>query len=208
MHRFRQLLLPDFHICIIKFCRDCYKLRTVSCQRDTSQVISKVLERLVYDSISTYSKVYISDRQFGFLRNRSTVPQLLILLNSIINTKNQTDTIYIDIRKAFDTVPHNELLIKLRTMGISGNLWQWFKSYLLNRQHCVKIQNKYSDLLPVVSGIPQGSILGPLYCSLCMLMISPSTLLQLRYFLQITLSVLELLMIQLILLHYNKILIL
>ena len=87
---------------------------------------------------------------------------MLILLNSIINTKNQTDTIYLDIRKAFDTVPHNELLIKLRTMGISGNLWQWFKSYLLNRQHCVKIQNKYSDLLPVLSGIPQGSILGPL----------------------------------------------
>ena len=56
----------------------------------------------------------------------------------------------------------NELLIKLRAMCISGNLWQWFKSYLLNRQHCVKIQNKYSDLLPVLSGIPQGSILGPL----------------------------------------------
>ena len=66
------------------------------------------------------------------------------------------------IRKTFNTVPHNELLIKLRTMGISGNLWQWFKSYLLNHQHCVKIQNKYSDLLPVLSGIPQGSILGPL----------------------------------------------
>ena len=47
-------------------------------------------------------------------------------------------------------------------MGISGNLWLWFKSYLLNRQQCVKVHNKYSDLLPVLSGIPQGSILGPL----------------------------------------------
>ena len=122
---------------------------------------SKVLERLVYDKVFPHIQKYISARQFGFLRNRSTVQQLLILLNSIINTKNQTDTIYLDIRKAFDTVPHNELLIKLKTMGISGNLWQWFKSYLLNLQHCVKIHNKYSDLLPVLSGIPQGSILGP-----------------------------------------------
>ena len=47
-------------------------------------------------------------------------------------------------------------------MGISGNLWLWFKSYLFNRQQCVKINNKYSHLLPVLSGIPQGSILGPL----------------------------------------------
>ena len=92
-------------------------------------------------------------------------------------------------------------------MGISGNLWQWFKSYLLNRQHCVKIQNKYSDLLPVLSGIPQGSILGPLLFLVYVNDI-PSTLLQLRYFLQMTRSVLELLMIQLILLHCNKILIL
>lgn len=117
-----------------------------------------VLERLIYDKIFPHIHKFISAR---FLRNRSTVQQLLILLNNIINTKNQTDTIYLDIRKAFDTVPHNELLIKLKTMGISGNLWLWFQSYLSNRQQCVKIHN-YSDLLPVLSGIPQGSILGPL----------------------------------------------
>ena len=48
------------------------------------------------------------------------------------------------------------------SMGISGNLWLWFKSYLLNRQQCVKINKVHSHLLPVISGIPQGSILGPL----------------------------------------------
>ena len=48
------------------------------------------------------------------------------------------------------------------SMGISGGLWLWFKSYLYNRQQCVKINNKYSHLLPVLSGIPQGSIVGPL----------------------------------------------
>ena len=130
-----------------------------------------------------------------------------ILFNSIINTKNQTDTIYLDIRKAFDTVPHNELLIKLRAMGISGNLWQWFKSYLLNRQHCVKIQNKYSDLLPVLSGIPQGSILGPLLFLVYVNDIPQYTTSTTLLFADDT-KCLELLMIQLILLHCNKILIL
>ena len=65
--------------------------------------------------------------------------------------------IYFDFRKAFDSVPHNELLFKLKSLGISGILWLWFKSYLFNHHHCV---NSY--LLPVLSGIPQGSILGPL----------------------------------------------
>ena len=79
-----------------------------------------------------------------------------------MSTDYQTDVIYFDFKKALDSAPHNELLFKLKSMGISGNLWLWFESYLSNRQQCVKINNKYSHLLPVLSGIPQGSILGPL----------------------------------------------
>ena len=124
--------------------------------------ISKVMERLVYNKIISHISSHISPHQFGFLNNRSTLQQLLILFNHIVNEKDQTDVIYLDLRKAFDSVPHNELLLKLRSMGISGNLWLWFKSYLLNRQQCVKINNVHSHLLPVKSGIPQGSILGPL----------------------------------------------
>ena len=59
-------------------------------------------------------------------------------------------------------MPHNQLLLKLNRLGISGNLWLWFKFYLLHCQQCVKINNQFSDFLPVLSGIPQGSILGPL----------------------------------------------
>ena len=59
-------------------------------------------------------------------------------------------------------MPHNQLLLKLNRLGISGNLWPWFKFYLLHRQQCVKIYNQFSDFPPVLSGIPQGSILGPL----------------------------------------------
>ena len=64
--------------------------------------------------------------------------------------------------KAFDTVSHNKLLYKLWMLGITGPLWQWFKSYLENRQHYVEVEGKHSTLLPVLSGVPQGSILGPL----------------------------------------------
>ena len=72
------------------------------------------------------------------------------------------DAVYLDISKAFDSVPHMELLYKLRLFGITGNLWRWFQQYLLGRYHCVDINNHLSDYLPVLSGVSQGSILGPL----------------------------------------------
>ena len=73
-----------------------------------------------------------------------------------------TDVIYLDFRKAFDSVPHDKLLMKLWNMGISGDLWMWFRSYLNGRQQVVSINNHLSEPLPVHSGVPQGSILGPL----------------------------------------------
>ena len=69
--------------------------------------------------------------------------------------------IFLDLKKAFDTVPHEELLFKLWNIGITGPLWYWFKSYLANRLHFVSVDNNSSTLLPVLSGVPQGSILGP-----------------------------------------------
>ena len=77
-------------------------------------------------------------------------------------SKPQSDVIYLDFRKAFDSVSHNELLFKLRCLGIRGNLWCWFKAYLSDRMQCVAINGHTSGLLPVLSGVPQGSILGPL----------------------------------------------
>ena len=59
-------------------------------------------------------------------------------------------------------MPHNELLVKLWNIGITGTLWNWFNSYLSNRSQCVSVENRLSDCLPVISGVPQGSMLGSL----------------------------------------------
>lgn len=74
----------------------------------------------------------------------------------------QTDSVYTDFRKAFDRIDHKILLEKLAFNGIRGNLWRWFKSYISNRLQKVVIKGYESDFVPVSSGVPQGSILGPL----------------------------------------------
>ena len=66
------------------------------------------------------------------------------------------------LSKAFNTVAHNELLVKLHSLGITGNLWSWFRAYLTDRRQSVCVNNCLSTSLPVLSGVPQGSILGPL----------------------------------------------
>ena len=82
-------------------------------------VVSKVLERLVYKNIVDFVKEFIYVNQFAFLRGRSTLQQLLIFFNSLFNSASQTDVAYLDFRKAFDSVAHNELLYKLWNFGIS-----------------------------------------------------------------------------------------
>ena len=123
---------------------------------------SKVLERIIYNKIINHISKNINPCQFGFTKNCSTLQHMLIFLDQIINSPSQTDVIYFDISKAFDTVSHSILLNKLWSIGITGTLWSWFKEYLSNHYQRVIINNLLSNSLPVVSGVPQGSILGPL----------------------------------------------
>ncbi len=91
----------------------------------------------------------------------SSLTQLLLTFSTIhqaVDNKEEVDMVYLDFKKAFDSVPHNELLYKLWRVGVTGNLWCWFQSYLNDRSHYVMFDNAMS----VLSGVPQGSILGPL----------------------------------------------
>ena len=111
-------------------------------------VVSKILERIVYNHLIDFVNTSVSNHQFGFLRKRSTLQQLLILTNTIADSLNrnvQTDVVYLDFRKAFDSVAHNELLYKLWSFGITDSMWSWFRAYLSGRMQCVYINSALSD---------------------------------------------------------------
>ncbi len=101
-------------------------------------IVGKVLERLVYDKIIDFIKGKISKCQHGFLKNRSCLSQLLCsyaFIQEEIENSCAVDAVYLDFKKAFDSVGHNELLFKLWKLGITGPLWLWFKEYLSQRVH-------------------------------------------------------------------------
>jgi len=76
--------------------------------------------------------------------------------------KVTVDVIYIDFSRAFDSVVHSKLLVKLETFGICGKLLSWINAFLSDRTQCVVIENNYSSWVSVRSGVPQGSVLGPI----------------------------------------------
>ena len=102
--------------------------------------------------------------QYGFRRKRSCVSQLLEVMKDLVTmteNKDPVDIIYLDFRKAFDTVPHVRLLKRLEAYGIVGKLLNWTRDFLSNRKQRVWVGDCMSTEKDVTSGIRQGSILGP-----------------------------------------------
>ena len=127
--------------------------------------LSLVLERILYDYIFPRIRSKIHRSQHGFMRRRSTTTQLLQLCNQIYDSNDANislDCLYFDFSKAFDSVNHSILISKLPKFGFDKAFIDFFISYLSNRTQRVRVHGCLSNSKLVTSGVPQGSVLGPL----------------------------------------------
>ena len=128
----------------------------------------KVLEKLVHHQLSDHfeTESLLAEEQYGFRKNHSTIhaiAQVTNFINKKLDARLPTAAVFIDFRKAFDCVQHPMLIKKLRDMGLSETVINWVTSYLSNRKQRVYANNTYSDYQSITQGVPQGSVLGPLF---------------------------------------------
>jgi hypothetical protein len=137
--------------------------RPISLTCATSKVMERIVKIKMLDHLVNQN--ILTDNQHGFLRKRSTLTQLLVCLNDwteIIDNGDCVDVVYLDFAKAFDTVSHEKLIFKLIMYKFDRKVIEWIKAFLSNRCQQTKVESSYSPMGPVSSGIPQGSVLGPI----------------------------------------------
>ena len=130
-------------------------------------VLSKILERVAYDQINSYvnSKNILPQNQSGFRKGFSTAAVLSGVLDDIVGDLDSGRVsllLLLDFSKAFDTINHSLLCAKLRYYGFSDSALSFVRTYLSGRTQRVVVDDRFSSVAPVISGVPQGSILGPL----------------------------------------------
>ena len=134
-------------------------------------MLSKVCEKVVLNQVVSYLDINkrLSTEQSGNKKYHSTETSLIETTDTFlhaINKKEVTAVVLLDMSKAFDSLDHKILMLKLQDVGMSPGALNWFSSYLSNRQQVVRINSALSGKLTVHSGVPQGSILGPILFSI------------------------------------------
>ena len=142
---------------------DCNNYRPIS----IIPTLGKILERIIHKQCSNYLEMnnVLSAAQSGFRKGRSTGTCLVEFLDNIyreIDRGRACGVLFLDLAKAFDTVSHEILLLKLKNVGFKENCCSWFRSYLRERSQVTMVDDVLSSELYIECGVPQGSILGPL----------------------------------------------
>lgn len=137
--------------------------RPVSLTSQVCRVMEKIIRSKIIEHLKKNNLIHSS--QHGFRNGRSCLTNLLEVLEDwtkIIDEGSCIDILYLDLKKAFDTVPHQRLLLKLKAYGIDGKLHGWIKSFLVGRTQQVVVRKQNSRMVEVESGVPQGSVIGPI----------------------------------------------
>ena len=142
---------------------DALNYRPITLTNGFSRIYEHIVSVKIFNHF--FDNKLLTNKQFGFVPNRSSTIQLLTCLHSwfVLYLKNEfTKVVYTDIQKAFDSVSHKRLLKILNQYGLHESLIDWFDNFLNNRSQRVFINNKLSDSLKIYSRVPQGGVVGPL----------------------------------------------